>query len=72
MALAYVTVVVSARLKDLDRSIEEAAMDLGATPLQTFFQITIPAIAPSLIAGWLLAFSLSVDDLVIASFVSGP
>lgn len=69
---AYVAVVVGARLREVDRSIEEAAMDLGATPLRTFFLITIPTIAPSLAAGWLLAFTLSLDDLVIASFVSGP
>ncbi|MCL2913509.1 ABC transporter permease subunit [Shewanella corallii] len=69
---AYVAVVVSARLRELDRSIEEAAMDLGATPLKTFFLITVPMIAPALMAGWLLSFSLSLDDLVIASFTSGP
>jgi putrescine transport system permease protein len=69
---AYVTVVVSSRLKELDRSIEEAAMDLGATPLKVFFAITIPMIAPALVAAWLLAFTLSLDDLVISSFVSGP
>ncbi|MGB1270862.1 MAG: ABC transporter permease subunit [Endozoicomonas sp.] len=69
---AYVAVVVGARLREVDRSIEEAAMDLGATPLKTFFLITIPTITPSLAAGWLLAFTLSLDDLVIASFVSGP
>lgn len=69
---AYVAVVVSARLREVDRSIEEAAMDLGATPLKTFFIITIPMIAPALVSGWLLAFTLSLDDLVIASFVSGP
>jgi putrescine transport system permease protein len=69
---AYVAVVVSSRLRDLDLSIEEAAMDLGATPLQTFMQITVPMIAPALTAGWLLSFSLSLDDLVIASFASGP
>lgn len=69
---AYVAVVVSARLREVDRSIEEAAMDLGATPLRTFFLVTIPTIATSLAAGWLLAFTLSLDDLVIASFVSGP
>ena len=69
---AYVAVVVGSRLREVDRSIEEAAMDLGATPLQTFFLITIPTIAPALAAGWLLAFTLSLDDLVIASFVSGP
>lgn len=69
---AYVAVVVSARLRELDRSIEEAAMDLGATPLKTFIFVTLPMISPSLIAGWFLSFSLSLDDLVIASFVSGP
>ncbi len=69
---AYVAVVVGSRLREVDRSIEEAAMDLGATPLRTFFLITIPTIAPALAAGWLLAFTLSLDDLVIASFVSGP
>ncbi|NKI73066.1 putrescine ABC transporter permease PotI [Dickeya sp. CFBP 2040] len=69
---AYVTVVISARLRELDHSIEEAAMDLGATPLKVFFIITVPMIAPALVSGWLLAFTLSLDDLVIASFVSGP
>ncbi|WP_151671045.1 ABC transporter permease subunit [Nitrincola schmidtii] len=69
---AYVAVVVSSRLRELDMSIEEAALDLGATPFKTFFLITIPVITPALIAGWLLAFTLSLDDLVIASFVSGP
>lgn len=69
---AYVTVVISARLRELDRSIEEAAMDLGATPLKVFFVITVPMIAPALVSGWLLAFTLSLDDLVIASFVAGP
>ncbi|CAH0529821.1 ABC transporter permease subunit [Vibrio hippocampi] len=69
---AYVTVVVSSRLQELDRSIEEAAMDLGASPLKVFFTITLPTVAPALLAGWLLAFTLSLDDLVISSFVSGP
>lgn len=69
---AYVAVVVAARLREVDRSIEEAAMDLGATPLKTFFIITLPVIFPALVSGWLLAFTLSLDDLVIASFVSGP
>jgi putrescine transport system permease protein len=69
---AYVTVVVSSRLRELDKSLEEAAMDLGATPLKVFFVITIPMIAPALVSGWLLAFTLSLDDLVIASFVAGP
>jgi len=69
---AYVTVVVQSRLTDLDLSLEEAAMDLGASPLRVFFDITLPIIAPALVSGWLLAFTLSLDDLVIASFVSGP
>jgi putrescine transport system permease protein len=56
----------------MDESIEEAALDLGARPLKIFFMITLPIIAPALVAGWLLAFTLSLDDLVIASFVSGP
>ncbi|MBM3517387.1 MAG: ABC transporter permease subunit [Alphaproteobacteria bacterium] len=71
-ATAYVAVVVQARLATLDRSIEEAAMDLGARPAKTFFVITVPMIAPGLLAGWLLAFTLSLDDLVIASFTTGP
>lgn len=69
---AYVAVVVAARLREIDRSIEEAAMDLGSPPLRTFFTVTLPVISPALAAGWLLAFTLSLDDLVIASFVSGP
>ncbi|MFN2409702.1 MAG: ABC transporter permease subunit [Halomonas sp.] len=69
---AYVAVVVAARLREIDRSIEEAAMDLGSPPMKTFFFVTLPIIAPALVAGWLLAFTLSLDDLVIASFVSGP
>lgn len=70
--IAYVSVVISSRLRELDHSIEEAAMDLGATPLKVFFVITVPMIAPAIVSGWLLAFTLSLDDLVIASFVSGP
>jgi putrescine transport system permease protein len=70
--MAFVTVVISSRLGELDRSLEEAAMDLGANRLKVFFVITLPIIAPALISGWLLAFTLSLDDLVIASFVSGP
>ncbi|UZJ60229.1 ABC transporter permease subunit [Pseudomonas sp. KU26590] len=69
---AYVAVVVSARLRELDMSIEEAAMDLGARPWKVFFLITIPMIAPSLAAGAMMSFALSLDDLVLASFVSGP
>lgn len=71
-SMAYVAVIVQARLIDLDRSLEEAAMDLGARPWAVFFLITVPIIWPALAAGWLLAFTLSLDDLVIASFVSGP
>ena len=70
--MAYVTVVVQSRLSDLDLSLEEAAMDLGATPVRVFFDITLPIIAPALISGWLLGFTLSLDDVVVASFVSGP
>lgn len=69
---AYVSVVISARLRELDRSIEEAAMDLGAPPVKVFFIITLPMILPALLSGWMLAFTLSLDDLVIASFVAGP
>ncbi len=71
-ATCYVAVVVQARLLTFDRSLEEAAMDLGAPPLRTFRLVTLPLIAPSLAGGWLLAFALSLDDLVIASFTTGP
>jgi putrescine transport system permease protein len=71
-SMAYVAVVVRARLSQMDRSLEEAAMDLGARPLTVYLSITLPLIAPALLSGWLLAFTLSLDDLVIASFVSGP
>ncbi len=71
-ATAYVAVIVQSRLVGLDESVEEAALDLGAKPAKVFFVITLPIISPALIAGWLLAFTLSLDDLVIASFVSGP
>lgn len=69
---SYVAILVSSRLQELDISMEEAAMDLGAKPWKVFFQITIPMITPSLIAGGMMAFALSLDDLVLASFVSGP
>ena len=69
---AFVAVVVQSRLVDTDISVEEAAADLGAKPVQVFFLITLPLMAPALLAGWLLAFSLSLDDLVTTSFVSGP
>ena len=71
-SMCYVAVVVSSRLVSFDRSVEEAALDLGASPLDAFFSVTLPIIAPSVIAGWLLAFTLSLDDLVIASFTTGP
>jgi putrescine transport system permease protein len=69
---AYVAVVVQARLSELDASLEEAAADLGARPSTVFTRITLPLAAPAVAAGWLLAFTLSLDDLVVASFVSGP
>jgi len=72
LGLAYVAVIVEARLGAFDRSLEEAAADLGARPWKVFAVITLPLIAPALIAGWLLAFTLSLDDLVLASFTSGP
>ncbi|MFC7332299.1 ABC transporter permease subunit [Rhodocista pekingensis] len=70
--MSFVAVVIQSRLVSLDASLEEAAMDLGARPAKVFFVITLPIIAPSVVAGWLLAFTLSLDDLVIASFASGP
>jgi putrescine transport system permease protein len=71
-SMAYVTVVVQSRLATFDTSLEEAAMDLGARPLKVFFVITLPIIFPAILSGWLLAFTLSWDDLVISSFTSGP
>jgi putrescine transport system permease protein len=71
-SMAYVTVVIQSRLSSLDESLEEAAMDLGAKPAKVFLLITLPIIFPAILAGWLLAFTLSWDDLVITSFVSGP
>ncbi len=70
--MCYVSVVVSARLVSFDKSLEEAALDLGCTPFDAFRSVTLPMIAPAVISGWLLAFTLSLDDLVIASFTSGP
>ena len=70
--MCFVSVIIQARLSDFDKSLEEAAADLGAGPLTVFHTITLPIISPALIAGWLLAFTLSFDDLVVASFVSGP
>ena len=72
LGMAYATVVVQSRLREMDRSIEEAAMDLGCRPAQVFFLVTLPNIAPSLVAAWLLSFTLSFDDVVISEFLSGP
>jgi putrescine transport system permease protein len=71
-AMAYVAVIVQSRLASMDESLEEAAMDLGGRPFRVMLDITLPLIAPAMVAGWLLAFTLSLDDLVIATFVSGP
>lgn len=71
-SMCYVAVVVSSRLLSFDRSLEEAALDLGCTKFSAFIQVTLPVILPAIVAGWLLAFTLSLDDLVIASFASGP
>jgi len=71
-SMCYVSVVVSSRLVSFDRSLEEAALDLGCTPFDAFRSVTLPIIAPAVISGWLLAFTLSLDDLVIASFTTGP
>jgi putrescine transport system permease protein len=71
-SMCFVAIVVQSRLVTFDRTLEEAALDLGCPPLKTFFQITLPIILPGVVAGWMLAFTLSLDDLVIASFVTGP
>ena len=71
-SMCFVAVVVQSRLMSFDHSLEEAAMDLGATPLRTFVHVTLPVIMPAVAAGWMLAFTLSLDDLVVASFTSGP
>ncbi len=72
LTICFVTVVVQSRLIGFDRSLEEAAMDLGCPPMKTFLAVTLPLIFPAIAAGWLLAFTLSLDDLVIASFTTGP
>ncbi|ANL64461.1 prutescine ABC transporter permease protein PotI [Rhizobium phaseoli] len=72
LTMCFVAVVVQSRLLSFDQSIEEAAQDLGAPPVRTFFEITLPIISPAVFSGWILAFTLSLDDLVIASFTSGP
>ena len=71
-SMAYVAIIVQSRLIGVDESLEEAAQDLGAKPFRVLWDITLPLLAPALMAGWLLAFTLSIDDLVIASFVTGP
>ena len=71
-SMCFVAVVVQSRLVTFDRSLEEAALDLGCPPLKTFFVITLPIILPAVVAGWMLGFTLSLDDLVIASFTTGP
>jgi putrescine transport system permease protein len=71
-SMCFVAIVVQSRLVTFDRTLEEAALDLGCPPVKTFFQITLPIILPGVVAGWMLAFTLSLDDLVIASFVTGP
>ena len=72
LGMAYATVVIQSRLVEMDRSIEEAAMDLGCRPMQVFFLVTLPNIAPALVSSWLLSFTLSFDDVVISEFLSGP
>lgn len=72
LTMCFVAVVVQSRLGSLDRSLEEAAMDLGCAPVRAFLSVTLPLIAPAIVAGWMLAFTLSLDDLVIASFTTGP
>jgi putrescine transport system permease protein len=72
LGMAYATVVIQSRLSEMDRTIEEAAMDLGCRPMQVFFLVTLPNIAPALVSAWLLTFTLSFDDVVISEFLSGP
>lgn len=72
LGMAYATVVIQSRLSEVDRSIEEAAMDLGCGPMQVFYLVTLPTITPALVSAWLLSFTLSFDDVVISEFLSGP
>ena len=72
LCISYVAIIVQSRLKEMNRSIEEAALDLGATPLKVFFVITVPLISQAILSGWLLSFTLSIDDLVLSAFLSGP
>jgi len=72
LCISYVAIIVQSRLKEMNRSIEEAALDLGATPFKVFFVITVPLISQAIMSGWLLSFTLSIDDLVLSAFLSGP
>ena len=72
LCISYVAIIVQSRVRELNPSLEEAALDLGATPLKVFFTITLPLISQALMAGWLLSFTLSIDDLVLSAFLSGP
>jgi putrescine transport system permease protein len=72
LGMAYATVVIQSRLSEMDRTLEEAAMDLGCRPVQVFFLVTLPSIAPALVSAWLLTFTLSFDDVVVSEFLSGP
>jgi putrescine transport system permease protein len=72
LCVSYVAIIVQSRVKELDMALEEAAQDLGATPMKIFFAITLPLISQALAAGWLLSFTLSIDDLVLSAFLSGP
>jgi len=72
LCVSYVAIIVQSRVKELNRSLEEAALNLGATPLKVFFVITLPLISQALMSGWLLSFTLSIDDLVLSAFLSGP
>jgi len=72
LCMSYVAIIVQSRVRDLHPALEEAALDLGATPLRVFFSITLPLISQALVAGWLLSFTLSIDDLVLSAFLSGP
>ncbi|MBB5189704.1 putrescine transport system permease protein [Silvimonas terrae] len=72
LCISYVAIIVQSRIRELDTSLEDAAMDLGATPFKVFFVITLPLISQALISGWLLSFTLSIDDLVLSAFLSGP
>ncbi|AOJ62714.1 ABC transporter permease subunit [Burkholderia ubonensis] len=72
LCISYVAIIVQSRVRELDPSLEEAALDLGATPLKVFFAVTLPLISQALVAGWLLSFTLSIDDLVLSAFLSGP